>query len=142
MELIAETEALLVALQTGFNAGLGVQHIFITCASIISLISTETSQDAWHVNSSIPLLKHLLITTGHPKYHSVPVSWPSPANKIACLRLNLHSLTLFHQGRDLPKFVMDFFCGSGFQFLVLLFLPLYFLVPVVLFVYLFLLSFE
>lgn len=114
--LDADLQALILALRSIVNGNLFVQHIFNSSSDFNSLIHSADSSCTWHYTHWLNTLKHLLAAARRPHLHFIPRHWLSPALKLATHASNLHDITLFHRGRELPRWIMKSFRLAGFSF--------------------------
>ncbi|XP_039130949.1 uncharacterized protein LOC120267377 [Dioscorea cayenensis subsp. rotundata] len=107
--------AINLALQAMVDTGIMIRHLFITSPAAAKSLSSNhisiRSLQTWILGINL-----LLNTAGHPCVHVILKLWASPAFKLASFAINLHMLTLFFQGQDLPHWVMLAFRKAGFVF--------------------------
>lgn len=112
----AKLLALKVALESDVNEDILIRHLFITNDEAFKSINHLHSSSNDSLHFGFPNLNHLLISTANPCIYVIPKTWASPPYKLAIHGVNLHSLALFHQGSDLPYWIMKCFKCLGFEF--------------------------
>lgn len=75
----------------------------------------------------------------NPQIHLTPRNWAGTTTRLSTHGASLHELTLFHQGRELPKWIMKSLYISERIIYVVSILPAFFVVVFVLDVFIFLL---
>ncbi|XP_039125466.1 uncharacterized protein LOC120261592 [Dioscorea cayenensis subsp. rotundata] len=111
----ADLLAICTAIQASVDAGLSLTHCFITGPGSSRIISQSYTLDC-RIQSWINSFNFILQGANRPSIHLIPKSWASPAYKLASLASSLHMLSLFFQGRELPRWVMKDFSREGFIF--------------------------
>lgn len=101
--LDAEAKALIVAFHTIGNNNVTIRHIFLSYSDLLVAINTENYQNAWRSDPWINIFRNLPVSISDPKIHMIPRSQMAVALKLATHGSNLHTITLFHQSRDLPR---------------------------------------
>lgn len=60
----------------------------------------------WRMEHQISTILNLLEAARWPLVHIIPHQWLKPASMLATHAANLHIITLFHVGHELPKWIM------------------------------------
>ncbi|XP_039138794.1 uncharacterized protein LOC120276131 [Dioscorea cayenensis subsp. rotundata] len=113
--LEAEALSLLSALGSMFASNSQINTILIASVELLSIIKSGDSQYGWRFSPLIASITDFLLCLGLPQLHLVPKDWLSIANSLALHGVNSHAFTLYHQGRDLPYWLMKQFIRSGFS---------------------------
>ncbi|XP_039145745.1 uncharacterized protein LOC120282984 [Dioscorea cayenensis subsp. rotundata] len=111
--LEADALALLIALGSLHASDLSSCTIFIASNDLYHLIQSDAIHFAWRLRPLISSLSDYLSSLGHPRICIIPKAWLAIANSLALHGLNSHVLTLFHQGKDLPRWLMRQLLQSG-----------------------------
>lgn len=91
-------------------------NLFVSNPMISTLIHSSDFVCSSHLRPCIDNLKHLLVEANTPCINSIPRQSLQVAFKLAGSRRNLHELSLFHSGWELPQWLMKCFSYSGFVF--------------------------
>lgn len=114
--LEAELLALSHALQFVLSNSLSVHHIFSSNSDFQNVLHSSDHTCSWHLQHLITSSLTLLAAAGSPHVFKIPRIWIGPVLKLAAHAANLHTITLFLVGRDLPKRIMRSFSANGFSF--------------------------
>ncbi|XP_039129019.1 uncharacterized protein LOC120265197 [Dioscorea cayenensis subsp. rotundata] len=109
----AEAFALIAALGSLQASDHQIKTIFMANDDLHSTIKAGYSHHDWRINPLIINITDYLICFGRPAIFTTPSNWLSAASSLALLGINSHILTLFHQGRDLPYWLMKLFLRLG-----------------------------
>lgn len=115
-KLDASIQAIIFALRIVLKDHVSVRNIFISCPDLMDLYSSYNSRRDCLFRGKINTLMHLISAYNQPRIHDIPKIWTSPAYKLACFASNLHSTSLFHSGKELPRWIMRSFYSAGFFF--------------------------
>ncbi|XP_039136660.1 uncharacterized protein LOC120273975 [Dioscorea cayenensis subsp. rotundata] len=111
--LEAKSLALLIALGSLHASDLQVKTIFIACSELFNIIKHGCDPQAWRLNPLILSINDYLSSFDLPRVCIIPKAWMNVANNLAIHGVNSHALTLFHQGKDLPRWLMKQVLKSG-----------------------------
>ncbi|XP_039113706.1 uncharacterized protein LOC120249264 [Dioscorea cayenensis subsp. rotundata] len=114
-ETDAEIKALSLALQVAGLHGVRFRHIFLSCSALHSSLMTDGVVDDWLAAAVFSGLQSQLCEMDFPSIHVIPRDWNLCAARLASHNVSLHSLSLFFQGRDLPRWLMKVFLANGFR---------------------------
>lgn len=113
--LDAEAKALTVALNSISNNNASIQHIFLSYSDLLLVINTRNSHNAWRADPWISIIHNLLVAIGDPMIYLIPKGRMEATAKLATHGFSLHTISLFHQGRDLPRWIMKAFVSDSFN---------------------------
>ncbi|XP_039136863.1 uncharacterized protein LOC120274163 [Dioscorea cayenensis subsp. rotundata] len=102
----AEALALLAALGCIFVFDLQIKTIFIASFELHGFLKAGNHHHSWRLNPLLTSINDYLAELGCPQLHIIPHTWMTAAASLALHGLNSHVLTLFHQGRELPYWLM------------------------------------
>lgn len=119
--LEAEALALTTALGSDLAMNLHVNTIFIANSDLHRLINADIPSHAWRLDALILSIPDSFkfgssSKSGHPQSQITPNAWMGAAISLALFGVNSHMLTLFHQGKDLSRWLMKHFLKLGFSF--------------------------
>ncbi|XP_039128871.1 uncharacterized protein LOC120265002 [Dioscorea cayenensis subsp. rotundata] len=114
--LVAKLHVLSVALHTAISSGIHISYIFNSNPDILRTITSSDFATTWRMDQQISETLFLLDAASHPLLHIIPHHWLKPASLLATHAANLHTFTLFHVGRELPKWIMRCLLLDGFTF--------------------------
>lgn len=109
-----EAKALLLALHAVHSYHSRLHHIFITNRDLHDAIKLDASRSTWQTDLWIKSIIDILSVLGNPEIYAIPHSWNAATHRLAIHGLSQHSLSLFHQGRELPHWLMKIFLSNGF----------------------------
>lgn len=112
----AAASSLCFALQNEANGVRNVKTILCPCAELVRVVQTGDCMDDWRLNLQIEVIKGIMDTLLVPKILFVPSDWNRAARSLAIHGLNHHEISLFHHGRELPRWLMKTFNLSGLSF--------------------------
>ncbi|XP_039136253.1 uncharacterized protein LOC120273641 [Dioscorea cayenensis subsp. rotundata] len=109
-----EAKALLLALHAVHSYHSRLHHIFITNRDLHDAIKLDASRSTWQTDLWIRSIIDIVSVLGNPEIYVIPHSWNAATHRLAIHGLSQHSLSLFHQGRELPHWLMKIFLSNGF----------------------------
>lgn len=112
-ELEAELKAINVALRYLAARQLTFKHIYTSCSKLHGAIKRGNPQNDWRIEPEITTAIDYLNNLGSTLIYFIPRSWARIAFQLAIHGARLHELTLYHQGRDLPKWIMKDLKANG-----------------------------
>ncbi|KAH7657245.1 hypothetical protein IHE45_17G008900 [Dioscorea alata] len=112
----AELITLAAALNSVINLHLQIRNLFVSKSFTSAFTSTRDAACSWRLLPYIDSVKRLLIEANSPHINSIPMDWLHIALKLTMYGRNLHTLSLFHSGRELPLWLMKIFTDAGFVF--------------------------
>lgn len=116
-ELDAQIKALLVDVKYIADSDSQVKHVFISSSELYDATFLDNPQCDWLSTDDISLMKNIIAAIGNPpQLLVIPKGWDAIAKRPAGLGFGLHGLTLYHQGRDLPRWLMKCIYSNGFSF--------------------------
>lgn len=113
-DIDAQVKAFLLAMKYLIDARIFVQHLFNSSSVLHEAIISDRIVCDWRTIPWVNIVKSWLPTIGSPSMHFIPRWWNSLSNHLACQGTGLHELTLFHRGRDLPRWLMKSVVSNGF----------------------------
>lgn len=113
---LVKLQALVSSIQAASTNQLNPHHIFTTNLDVHQLHRGNHFNPDGRLSHWINCITDAIRLAGNPCLHHIPKEWSRPASKLAIHGLSLHVITMFHQGRDLPRWIMNCFDVSGFQF--------------------------
>lgn len=111
-ELEAELMALCFGLHCCRSGGTNIKTILASNEILVEAFKHGFFIDCWRLNWQVSAIKELFAHFGDPKMNTIPRCWNQATSSIALHGLNHHNISLFHQGMDLPKWLMN--CISRF----------------------------
>lgn len=112
---IIDFKALTISLETIADKLSTIQHIFTVSKDLMELLNSADNMHNWRIDPYIVYLKDLLSSTSNPEIHLIPRNWMMAAHRLAIHGSSLHSLILYHQGKDLPHWLMKCITSNGFK---------------------------
>lgn len=115
-KIAVELQALIFPLKLCIHQQLHIHHIFLSCAEINDLLSNSNTLCGWHLRHWIYTILHLMDTARWPQVHVLPRALLAPVPSLVAHVANLHTVSLFHCGKDLPRWIMRKFLLPGYIF--------------------------
>ncbi|KAH7658926.1 hypothetical protein IHE45_17G121300 [Dioscorea alata] len=112
----AELITLAAALNSVINSHLQIRNLFVSKSSASAFTFSRDAACSWRLHPHIDNVMRLLIEANSPQFNSIPLDWLHVAFKLAKYGHNLHALSLFHSGRELPLWLMKIFTNAGLVF--------------------------
>lgn len=91
-----------------------VKTILLTSKELLQCIQRRSESDDWRFNCNLQDVTEILAVLGNPSLHAIPWSWSIAPHSLACHGLSHHEVSLFHSGRELPRWLMKMFKAFGF----------------------------
>lgn len=98
------------------SKNLTIKNIFASNWELKEAIRNGNRQDNWRLQTRINEVLQSINSAGHPNVHLIPRKWAGVAHCLAIHGANLHELSLYHQGRDLPKWIMKKLLANNLNF--------------------------
>lgn len=114
--LDTKLKALFLSIQCAGIQGIKIQHVFVASKDLYAALHDDYPLHAWRLESTLNHLEHILREVGLRKFHQIPLSWCIITSSLASHCVTTHSLSLFHQARDFPKWIMKIIIRHGYLF--------------------------
>lgn len=98
--------AISFALYSCSSWGTVIKTIFSSNEDLVKAVKQGFFENVWKMNLQVNALRELIANSGGPRLIATPKCWNRAASSLAMHGLNHHDISLFHQGRDLPKWLM------------------------------------
>lgn len=105
-----------VAMLPAIVLPLQIHNIFTGNPCVPTVLQSTEHACTWCLIPHIDSIKRLIIDAGSPCVNVIPRTGLNVALKFALFGRNLHALSLFHSGQDLPQWLMRSVSDSGFVF--------------------------
>ncbi|XP_039143804.1 uncharacterized protein LOC120280896 [Dioscorea cayenensis subsp. rotundata] len=114
----AEAVALKSILQYLHQNNLKPRQMFITHEELARTIKHGVLLPCWRTTNLLVNIGAMMMILGDIQLHTIPKRWAKASSGLAVHGRNLHELTLFHQGCELPKWIMKVISGFGSSLLI------------------------
>lgn len=95
---------------------LSVRHVFLTNDALVGALKNRFHHPVWRAKILMENIRHIMGSLGEFNVHTIPRCLALAAFCLATHGSSLHELTLFHQGRDLPRWIMKNLLRIGVSF--------------------------
>lgn len=99
-------KAMIIALECVRDKNLRIKSALSICSNITQAINGDGCDNVWRSSQWIAMLQQLLLNAGSPSMVLISREWNQIVIKLDRPGNNSHSLSLFHQGMDLPRWLM------------------------------------
>ncbi|XP_039122641.1 uncharacterized protein LOC120259160 [Dioscorea cayenensis subsp. rotundata] len=107
--IVAEACALLFALQSTLSQRIICKQIFLASYDLLAAINQNSRLADWRLETLIENICYHLEEFMFPQIHIIPLRWMKSSVDLAIFGSSKHALILYHQGRDLPHWLMKHF---------------------------------
>lgn len=111
-----DLQTLEAALLAAAAIPLQIRNIFTGNSSVSTILRSSEHVCSWRLTPLIISVTRLILDAGSPRLNVIPRIWLNLALEFAMVDRNLHTLSLFHSGRDLPQWLMRSIVDAGFVF--------------------------
>lgn len=113
--LEAKMKALEMGIMLAVDWCLRIHTTFIDCLGIKIILNDGRGNNTWREIQTITRLKQILVLQ-NPEIAVIPRIWNTLADRLAVQGRTSHTISLFHQGLDFPRWLMKATKIAGFTF--------------------------
>lgn len=114
-ELDAHLKALILVIKYLIDSRIHVRHLFTSSQDLYTSMKNSGRHDDWRIKHLIRIGVDSLPLFGSPYIHVIPRGWDAISLHLARHGVGLHELSFFHQGRELPRWLMKCVLANGFS---------------------------
>ena len=114
--LEVELKALEVRLSYARAWQIQIANIFTDCVAVAQAWNLNRSDNIWRLLNLTNNLKHIVEKMGNPKVEVIPRDWKFLADDLARKGSLSPTISLFHRGLDLPRWLMRTIEDLGLHF--------------------------